>query len=187
MPCGLFLTSNPYCPLSVIFSDFSIYMNCQPQIKHPIHPYAYWVHTHSAGTVISAYKVVTKSKTIGPKAIEIARWHSKWPQPVWLDESENRTIIYPGNTVAGSCTYYNKSNQSITWGSSFTANEMCNIFIYYYVDPSYGESISNELSCVNERLRSVRNFFPPNFNQLPNVNPVCHLYYKIGLWNCPFQ
>lgn len=168
-------------------------------------PYAYWVHTHELGKVVSGYKVDKQTGTF----TEIARWSHHLPQPVVLtSEASDNYIgisIQSGDFLAARCTYNSsKVDSTVRWGRRRKEDEMCNLFIFYYTLSANPNDLS--LSCVNELSREITNNIPQNSDILPeqpeqqqqhndNVkprdskseSPICNLYRKFRIKNCPYE
>jgi hypothetical protein len=193
---------------------FSIDINCQPEISREIQPYAYWVHSHRLGTVVSGYRIDKKTGLV----IELSRWSHRWPQPVKIDYNLNEdfrvseTTIRSGDFVAAKCTYNSTGEKyMVNWGPRKDLDEMCNLFIFYFSKSSAPNDLS--LSCVNEYSRRISLMLPSNADSLSDVqgplqnaevsennnfvsslsryqtehySPICKLYRRIGIDICPY-
>lgn len=154
-------------------------MNCQPELSQPIYPYAYWVHTHDLGQVVSGYRV---NRTSG-QFTEFAKWSHRRPQPVILDLklSKSTFAIYPGDFVAGKCVYDSSDSVfDVHWGPRHGLDEMCNLFLFYFTLSPNPKDLS--ISCVNEQSKIISKRFPPEAFVLPEIStpsplsalPMCH-------------
>lgn len=179
-------------------------INCQPKLTKQIVPYAYWVHTHEIGQVVSGYKIDNASR----KPIEFARWTHRWPQPVTINQNLSSVVsIFPGDYVAGRCTYNSTlHDQPIKWGPRKMFDEMCNLFLFYFTSIDNFDPEDLFITCVNQNFKEITNILPKEANILPNIphtkllkklnsfninsttnNTICNLYLKFGIKKCPFD
>jgi len=144
-------------------------VNCQPEISRSIFPYAYWVHTHKLGRVVSGYKIDKRSGAVQ----EIARWSHLWPQPVVLASSTPRVTddprpINPGDFLAAKCTYNSISETfPVKWGSRKDIDEMCDLFIFYYTESRSMKDLS--ITCVNQRSHLISQLLPKTADSLEGL------------------
>nr|BAD98846.1 peptidylglycine a-hydroxylating monooxygenase [Dugesia japonica] len=90
-----------------------------------LHPFAYRVHTHSLGKLVSGYVVHRKNWTeIGKKSPQ----EEQMFYPV-----KGNVIIQPGDSLAARCVMENKGDKLVRIGSTRN-DEMCNFYIYYWVN-----------------------------------------------------
>jgi len=88
-------------------------MNCM--VRSEIHPFAFRVHAHKWGTVISGYKYDTSANEM----TEIARGNPQWPQ-AFFPVTKNLTLK-PGDFLVARCTYNTTDNPLTT----YIGNDFC--------------------------------------------------------------
>ncbi|XP_059089054.1 peptidylglycine alpha-hydroxylating monooxygenase-like [Tigriopus californicus] len=104
-----------------------------------IHPFAFRVHTHGLGRVVSGWKVVGKNQwTL------LGKEDPQLPQ-MFYPVSNNSTLITKGDTIAARCTMVNYRDEAV-WVGSTKLNEMCNFYLMYWVD---GKDILEGNSCTS--------------------------------------
>lgn len=125
-------------------SKHHIDMNCQLD-RGPMNVFAYRVHTHRLGSVLSAYRFSLGSE----KWDLIAKGNPQWPQAFY--PLENVMRINRKDIIAARCTY-NSSNKSIFTNMGSTANdEMCNIYLMYYTEnPFFSRKEIEQKSSLND-------------------------------------
>ncbi|XP_059085874.1 peptidylglycine alpha-hydroxylating monooxygenase-like [Tigriopus californicus] len=106
---------------------------CEIDDPRVIHPFAYRVHTHALGKVVSGWRVQGKSKwdLIGKK-------NPQQPQMFYPVEHEEN-VLTTGDVIAARCTMVNSRDETVYIGST-NNDEMCNFYLMYWVDG--GEPIS---------------------------------------------
>ena len=110
-------------------------MVCQLN-RDPINVFAYRVHAHALGAVISGYKFIPHEN----KWTMIAKGNPQWPQAFYPLEKVVR--IERQDVLFGRCTYNSSQRQTITNIGSTSGDEMCNFYMMFYspnpliIDPS---------------------------------------------------
>ncbi|XP_031638045.1 peptidylglycine alpha-hydroxylating monooxygenase [Contarinia nasturtii] len=90
-----------------------------------IHPFAFRVHTHSLGKVVSGWRVRDGKWTL------LGRRDPLKPQMFY--PLNNTEPIRTGDTVAARCTMLS-NRKRITFIGATNEDEMCNFYLMYYVD-----------------------------------------------------
>lgn len=94
--------------------------------REPINVFAFRVHAHALGVVISGYKYTPITKQFQM----LAKGNPQWPQ-----------AFYPLNTIIrverdeillGRCTFNSTQRETITQIGSTADDEMCNLYLMYY-------------------------------------------------------
>eukprot|EP00095_Tigriopus_kingsejongensis_P006399 maker-scaffold1351_size46012-snap-gene-0.14 protein:Tk06399 transcript:maker-scaffold1351_size46012-snap-gene-0.14-mRNA-1 annotation:"peptidylglycine alpha-hydroxylating monooxygenase" len=102
-----------------------------------IHPFAFRVHTHGLGRVVSGWKVVNKNTwTL------LGKEDPQLPQ-MFYPVQNNGTVITQGESMAARCTMVNHRNEAV-WVGSTRLDEMCNFYLMYWV---HGKDILKKNSC----------------------------------------
>ncbi|CAH3014635.1 unnamed protein product [Porites evermanni] len=113
-----------------------------------MHPFAFRVHAHKLGTVISGYKVRDGVWTL------IGKGDPQRPQAFYPVKSEKDLSIQMGDTIAARCTYNSTQKNDITYIGATMADEMCNFYMMYWYDPKENDmegSPEERCGYVNER------------------------------------
>lgn len=91
-----------------------------------IHPFAYRVHTHSLGKVVSCYAIKPDNRWI-----ELGKRDPLTPQMFY--PVSNRTPVSYGDRLAARCTM-KSTRDTPTYVGGTNKNEMCNCYLMYYVE-----------------------------------------------------
>lgn len=98
--------------------------------RKPIHPFAFRVHTHELGTLVSGYKVNKEMRwtLIGKQDPQI-------PQMFFpaADDSLNSIEMDEGDWLATRCTIDNVKDHAVYMGTT-RQDEMCNYYMMYWVE-----------------------------------------------------
>ncbi|KAK0166496.1 hypothetical protein PV328_004911 [Microctonus aethiopoides] len=126
---------------------------CELAENKVIHPFAYRVHTHSLGKVVSGYVIK------GDRWIELGKRDPLTPQMFY--NTSNYVAITKGDILAARCTMNNIHDWRVNIGAT-NNDEMCNFYLMYYVE--------------NDEPLEMKYCFtrgPPNFSwdmaNLPNI------------------
>ncbi|XP_058023086.1 peptidyl-glycine alpha-amidating monooxygenase isoform X7 [Ahaetulla prasina] len=99
---------------------------------YPMHPFAYRVHTHHLGKVVSGYRVRDGQWTpIGHQSPQL-------PQAFY--PVENPVEIKYGDILAARCVFTGEGRSSETYIGGTARDEMCNFYIMYYMEAKYAVS-----------------------------------------------
>ncbi|CAG7657333.1 unnamed protein product [Allacma fusca] len=126
-------------------------MNCMLNSDRPIHPFAYRVHTHKLGVVVTGYAV---NQTTGFR--QIGKGNPQWPQafyPIGKDMTIN-----PKEIIAARCTYSTIGFDKDTRIGQTAGDEMCNLYIMFYTDSRDPEA--HALDCGDEMFPAISNYLP---------------------------
>lgn len=91
-----------------------------------IHPFAYRVHTHKLGKVVSGYVVKPNDQWI-----QLGKRDPLTPQMFY--PVDNKVPIEKGDILAARCTMKNYLDHDVYIGST-RDDEMCNFYLMYYVE-----------------------------------------------------
>uniref|UniRef100_A0A0K2SWH9 peptidylglycine monooxygenase n=2 Tax=Lepeophtheirus salmonis TaxID=72036 RepID=A0A0K2SWH9_LEPSM len=91
-----------------------------------IHPFAFRVHTHALGRVVSGYKVENQGKTW----TLLGKGDPQLPQMFY---PTNNITMRKGDTLATRCTMVNDRDTAV-WIGATKENEMCNFYLMYWVE-----------------------------------------------------
>ncbi|KFM62519.1 Peptidyl-glycine alpha-amidating monooxygenase A, partial [Stegodyphus mimosarum] len=138
---------------------YHIDVNCKFDENYVIHPFAYRVHTHKLGVVVSGYYYNTVNKSW----IFLAKGNPQWPQAFY--PMQRKHTITNNDILAARCTYNStEMNVPVKIGSSST-DEMCNLYLMYYTE--YRNALSGQSPpCVGVQFRELVQNLPPG-NDIP--------------------
>ncbi|XP_053557495.1 peptidyl-glycine alpha-amidating monooxygenase isoform X2 [Bombina bombina] len=97
-----------------------------------MHPFAYRVHTHSLGQVVSGFRVRNGKWSL------IGRQSPQLPQSFY--PVEHSLEVSPGDILASRCVFTGEGRTTKTYIGSTTNDEMCNMYIMYYMDAAHSNS-----------------------------------------------
>ena len=106
------------------------YMEAACTLATPLtlHPFAFRVHTHELGRVVSGWRVSPDMEwTLVGKA------DPQREQMFWGVRDPGRKVIRGGDTLAARCTMVS-NRERITWVGPTAAHEMCNFYLMYWVE-----------------------------------------------------
>ncbi|XP_068146120.1 peptidylglycine alpha-hydroxylating monooxygenase isoform X1 [Drosophila tropicalis] len=108
---------------------------CEISENKVLHPFAYRVHTHGLGKVVSGYRVRSNDRGV-QEWTQLGKRDPLTPQMFY--NVTNAEPIESGDHVAVRCTM--KSNRHrVTEVGPTNEHEMCNFYLMYYVD--HGETL----------------------------------------------
>ncbi|XP_068693201.1 peptidyl-glycine alpha-amidating monooxygenase B-like isoform X3 [Montipora foliosa] len=102
---------------------------CQYDNGPVLHPFAFRVHAHTLGTVISGYRVRNGQWT------QIGKGDPQRPQAFYPVEPGKDLSVQMGDTLAARCTYNSMQRDQITYIGATMADEMCNFYMMYWYEP----------------------------------------------------
>nr|XP_042696350.1 peptidyl-glycine alpha-amidating monooxygenase isoform X6 [Chrysemys picta bellii] len=117
--------------------------------KYPMHLFAYRVHTHRLGKVVSGYRVRNGQWTL------IGRQSPQLPQAFY--PVEHPVDISFGDTLAARCVFTGEGRTTETHIGGTASDEMCNFYIMYYMEAKHAVSY---MTCT-------QNINPDMFRNIP--------------------
>ncbi|CAB3983869.1 peptidyl-glycine alpha-amidating monooxygenase isoform X2 [Paramuricea clavata] len=129
---GIYLVAAGGPPIPAKQKVFDMNMACQYTMGPEMHPFAFRVHTHKLGYVVTGYRV------------REGKWHligkgdPRRPQAFYHVDSEDSVL--PGDKVAARCTYNSLKREETTYIGATRTDEMCNFYMMYWFDPAEGLS-----------------------------------------------
>ncbi|XP_027202332.2 peptidyl-glycine alpha-amidating monooxygenase B-like [Dermatophagoides pteronyssinus] len=109
-------------------SKYHVDINCRLN-RDPITVFAYRVHAHALGTVISGYRYSHNKN----KWDLIAKGNPQWPQAFYpMSDNDNLMQINSQDIIAARCTYNSSERNTLTRMGSTAGDEMCNLYLMYY-------------------------------------------------------
>ncbi|XP_032873263.1 peptidyl-glycine alpha-amidating monooxygenase isoform X3 [Amblyraja radiata] len=118
-----------------------------------IHPFAFRTHTHQLGQVVSGYRVRDGKWTL------IGRQSPQLPQAFY--HVENSMDIEYGDTIAARCVFTGKGRTTVTQIGQTSKDEMCNLYIMYYMDSKHAKPY---MYCMQEGNPELFKHIPPEAN-----------------------
>lgn len=128
----------------VVNSDISCHYN-----MYPMHVFAYRVHTHHLGKVVSGYRVRNGQWTL------IGRQSPQLPQAFY--PVEHPVDVTFGDILAARCVFTGEGRTEATHIGGTSSDEMCNLYIMYYMEAKYAVSF---MTCTH-------NVAPDMFRTIP--------------------
>ncbi|XP_075788183.1 peptidyl-glycine alpha-amidating monooxygenase isoform X2 [Pelodiscus sinensis] len=117
--------------------------------QYPMHLFAYRVHTHRLGKVVSGYRVRNGQWTL------IGRQSPQLPQAFY--PVEHPVDISFGDTLAARCVFTGEGRTTDTHIGGTASDEMCNFYIMYYMEAKHAVSY---MTCT-------QNINPDMFRNIP--------------------
>lgn len=123
-------------------------ISCQYKM-YPMHVFAYRVHTHHLGKVVSGYRVRNGQWTL------IGRQNPQLPQAFY--PVEHPVDVTFGDILAARCVFTGEGRTEATHIGGTSSDEMCNLYIMYYMEAKYALSF---MTCT-------KNVAPDMFRTIP--------------------
>ncbi|XP_048451122.1 peptidyl-glycine alpha-amidating monooxygenase A isoform X5 [Rhincodon typus] len=125
-----------------------------------IHPFAFRTHTHQLGQVVSGYRVRDGKWTL------IGRQSPQLPQAFY--HLENPMDIKYGDTITARCVFTGKGRTTVTLIGRTSKDEMCNLYIMYYMDSKHAKP---HTYCMQTGSPELFKHIPPEANIPIPVSP----------------
>ena len=110
---------------------------CKIKTTTTLHPFAFRVHTHSLGRVVSGWKVSPNMEwTL------LGKEDPQLPQ-MFFPVTNDKLTLNDGDTLATRCTMVNDGDSSVSVGST-RKDEMCNYYLMFWVD---GTDLPSQRTC----------------------------------------
>merc|ERR1711992_20814 len=113
---------------------------CELNTNEVIHPFAFRVHTHGLGRVVSGWKVSPDMQwtLLGKRDPQL-------PQMFESINEDGRITMKSGDTFAARCTMVNDRDHAVTVGTT-NDDEMCNFYLMYWVE---GSEVMSQKTCFS--------------------------------------
>ncbi|XP_057594309.1 peptidyl-glycine alpha-amidating monooxygenase isoform X9 [Hippopotamus amphibius kiboko] len=132
----------------VVNSDISCHYK-----KYPMHVFAYRVHTHHLGKVVSGYRVRNGQWTL------IGRQSPQLPQAFY--PVEHPVDVSFGDILAARCVFTGEGRTEATHIGGTSSDEMCNLYIMYYMEAKHAVSF---MTCTQNVAPDLFRSIPPEAN-----------------------
>nr|XP_019583499.1 PREDICTED: peptidyl-glycine alpha-amidating monooxygenase isoform X10 [Rhinolophus sinicus] len=132
----------------VVNSDISCHYK-----KYPMHVFAYRVHTHHLGQVVSGYRVRNEQWTL------IGRQSPQLPQAFY--PVEHPVDVSFGDILAARCVFTGEGRTEDTHIGGTSSDEMCNLYIMYYMEAKHAVSF---MTCTQNVAPDMFRTIPPEAN-----------------------
>ncbi|XP_054445992.1 peptidyl-glycine alpha-amidating monooxygenase isoform X7 [Pteronotus mesoamericanus] len=139
----------------VVNSDISCHYK-----KYPMHVFAYRVHTHHLGKVVSGYRVRNGQWTL------IGRQSPQLPQAFY--PVEHPVDVSFGDILAARCVFTGEGRTEATHIGGTSNDEMCNLYIMYYMEAKHAVSF---MTCTQNVAPDMFRAIPPEANIPIPVKP----------------
>ncbi|XP_029428514.1 peptidyl-glycine alpha-amidating monooxygenase isoform X2 [Rhinatrema bivittatum] len=139
----------------VVYSDIAC-----PYKKYTMHPFAYRVHTHHLGQVVSGYRVRDGQWTL------IGRQSPQLPQAFY--PVEHPLDVSNGDMLAVRCVFSGEGRSTNTYIGGTSSDEMCNFYIMFYMEEEHAISY---MSCVQDGRPEMFRNIPQEANIPIPVKP----------------
>ncbi|XP_078009192.1 peptidyl-glycine alpha-amidating monooxygenase isoform X2 [Phascolarctos cinereus] len=121
--------------------------------KYPMHLFAYRVHTHHLGKVVSGYRVRNGQWTL------IGRQSPQLPQAFY--PVEHPVDVSFGDILAARCVFSGEGRTEDTHIGGTSSDEMCNLYIMYYMEAKHAVSF---MTCTQNVDPAMFKTIPPEAN-----------------------
>ncbi|KAM4868738.1 peptidyl-glycine alpha-amidating monooxygenase isoform X4 [Urocitellus parryii] len=132
----------------VVNSDISCHYK-----TYPMHVFAYRVHTHHLGKVVSGYRVRNGQWTL------IGRQSPQLPQAFY--PVEHPVDVSFGDILAARCVFTGEGRTEATHIGGTSSDEMCNLYIMYYMEAKHAVSF---MTCTQNVAQDIFRTIPPEAN-----------------------
>ncbi|XP_029421774.1 peptidyl-glycine alpha-amidating monooxygenase isoform X14 [Nannospalax galili] len=132
----------------VVNSDISCHYK-----MYPMHVFAYRVHTHHLGKVVSGYRVRNGQWTL------IGRQSPQLPQAFY--PVEHPVDVTFGDILAARCVFTGEGRTEATHIGGTSSDEMCNLYIMYYMEAKHAVSF---MTCTQNVAPDMFRTIPPEAN-----------------------
>ncbi|XP_026310086.1 peptidyl-glycine alpha-amidating monooxygenase isoform X10 [Piliocolobus tephrosceles] len=132
----------------VVNSDISCHYK-----NYPMHVFAYRVHTHHLGKVVSGYRVRNGQWTL------IGRQSPQLPQAFY--PVEHPIDVSFGDLLAARCVFTGEGRTEATHIGGTSSDEMCNLYIMYYMEAKHAVSF---MTCTQNVAPDTFRTIPPEAN-----------------------
>ncbi|KAM5169416.1 peptidyl-glycine alpha-amidating monooxygenase isoform 5-T6 [Callospermophilus lateralis] len=132
----------------VVNSDISCHYK-----MYPMHVFAYRVHTHHLGKVVSGYRVRNGQWTL------IGRQSPQLPQAFY--PVEHPVDVSFGDILAARCVFTGEGRTEATHIGGTSIDEMCNLYIMYYMEAKHAVSF---MTCTQNVAQDIFRTIPPEAN-----------------------
>ncbi|XP_025245108.1 peptidyl-glycine alpha-amidating monooxygenase isoform X11 [Theropithecus gelada] len=132
----------------VVNSDISCHYK-----NYPMHVFAYRVHTHHLGKVVSGYRVRNGQWTL------IGRQSPQLPQAFY--PVEHPVDVSFGDLLAARCVFTGEGRTEATHIGGTSSDEMCNLYIMYYMEAKHAVSF---MTCTQNVAPDTFRTIPPEAN-----------------------
>ena len=123
---------------------------CTLETHLMLHPFAFRVHTHALGRVVSGWKVSPDMQwTL------LGKDDPQLPQ-MFNPVADKSTTLTGGDTIATRCTMVNDGDNEVLVGQT-RKDEMCNFYIMYWVD---GENLPENTFCFSPGINAIKLILP---------------------------
>ncbi|XP_043919814.1 peptidyl-glycine alpha-amidating monooxygenase [Protopterus annectens] len=128
--------------------------------NYPLYPFAYRVHTHHLGQVVSGYRVRDGKWDL------IGRQSPQLPQAFY--PVENELQVEDSDILAARCMFTGKDKTTSTHIGSTSKDEMCNFYIMYYMEAKHAIPY---MSCTDDGMPELFRSIPEEANIPIPVKP----------------
>lgn len=118
---------------------------CHYEDGPDLHPFAFRVHAHSIGSVITGYRIRNGQWTL------IGKGDPLRPQAFY--PMDKNVTIKSGDSMAARCTYDSTKRDRLTYIGATMEDEMCNFYMMYWYDPredELGKSVEESCGILHE-------------------------------------
>ncbi|XP_038614912.1 peptidyl-glycine alpha-amidating monooxygenase isoform X7 [Tachyglossus aculeatus] len=132
----------------VVNADIACHYN-----NYPMHLFAYRVHTHHLGKVVSGYRVRNGQWML------IGRQSPQLPQAFY--PVEQPVDVSFGDILAARCVFSGEGRKEDTRIGGTASDEMCNFYIMYYMEARHATSY---MTCIQNISPAMFQTIPPEAN-----------------------
>lgn len=126
---------------------------CRYYQDRVIHPFAFRVHAHKLGSVISGYRIRNNQWTL------LGKGDPQRPQAFY--PMDNPVDVRKDDLLVARCTYNSMKRDRMTYIGATMNDEMCNFYMMFYYDPNASAKEDPE-ACGPINENNIRASFPPD-------------------------
>ncbi|GIY55864.1 peptidyl-glycine alpha-amidating monooxygenase B [Caerostris darwini] len=132
---------------------YDVDVNCKFEENYKINPFAFRVHTHKLGVVVSAYVLHPANNSW----VLIAKGNPQWPQAFYPVQFS--TPIAKGDILAARCVYNSSQTERAVKIGSSSNDEMCNLYLMYFTE--YRNAFAGQSPpCVGTQFHNLIDTLP---------------------------
>ncbi|OUC49475.1 copper type II ascorbate-dependent monooxygenase domain protein [Trichinella nativa] len=117
-----------------------------------------------SGRIITGYKYRDNKWTL------IGKGNPQWPQ--WFYPVKDKITITKGDTIAAQCIFDSTSRGNTTQIGAHGMDEMCNFYMYYFVELKHLDVLEDFSACGSSADESLFSEYPADANKPLPPNPV---------------
>ncbi|VDP10695.1 unnamed protein product [Soboliphyme baturini] len=163
----LLMVSSAYYNIPPHMSEVALNISCTYYGPTPLHIFAYRTHAHSLGRIITGYNILNDQWTL------IGKGNPQWPQRFYPTTPE--VVAEPGSILAAQCIFNSTTRDTVTYIGAHGKNEMCNFYMYIYVESEYGTMLKQLGECLDSNDTKLFAKYPAEARKPLERNPLLEM------------